>query len=268
MPPVALNMTTAAAPDASLARPRLQDVLPYVALPILLILSLFSPPFPGRSLLFVSLIAVSEWGCTTSPWPPTTLASGSASFSMRPLRYGLAGSWIFVLPVLEKLLIMRTPETDCWHLDEADRPPDERRPRELSWRKLRWAISLVTTPRGVGWNFGSRGVNAAREAIRREGRGRAMWLVGRMVRAFLAYVAVDAAILAARKAVIPQAWEWTWLTLGRIMYLEALMMTAVYATMTLQFEIAAAIGVGLLLNRPEVILLSPDETSQSMLRLE
>lgn len=62
-------------------------------------------------------------------------------------------------------------------------------------------------------------------------------------------------MVAIRKAVVPPPDEWWSLdrdTMLRILWLEILMVITVYAGMTMQFEIGAAVGVGLGLNEPEV----------------
>ncbi len=247
MPPVlrtilATNMT-APWPDPGSASPAPKDVITYVALPVVLVISLFSPPFPGRGLIFAALIAVTVWACTVSPWPPNLGLD-------RPLRYGLSSSWLLVLPVLEKMLL-HVPERELWRVDDDKIPPDRRRPPEFTWRKLWWAAALVATPRAVGWNFGSRRLNAKREAMRQMAIPRAKFVALRVLRACLLYLAMDAVMLAARKAAFPQQRAWDATTFWTIVYDELLMGATVYITMSLQFEVIAAIGVGLCLSRPE-----------------
>ena len=61
-------------------------------------------------------------------------------------------------------------------------------------------------------------------------------------------------ILAARKLDINRYEErsWDWSNLVRTTDIEFLMILSVYAPMMIQFDIAAAIGVGMFLSRPEV----------------
>ncbi|KPM35405.1 hypothetical protein AK830_g11153 [Neonectria ditissima] len=222
--------------------PECLDILPFIALPVLVLLSFASPPFPGRGRIFAALIIFTNYKTTVSHWPPN-------AGSTRPMRYGLTGSWIFVLPAVERLLLHQ-PERDFWRLDE-EKKPRHGRPREWTWDKLRWAAALVTTPRGVGWNFGSRKVNAARQAMRRNKVARVRFLAAKLVRAMLAYLALDAVVLFASNTEAPREWAWDTKSLARISFQEFFMGTTVFSTMTLQFEITAAISVGLGLSRPE-----------------
>ncbi|CAM1501364.1 Fc.00g105260.m01.CDS01 [Cosmosporella sp. VM-42] len=222
--------------------PGLLEVLPYVAPPLLIIIGFSCPPFPGRGITFAIFIILTDYATIISPWPPNL---GSA----RSMRYGLAGSWIFVLPAIEKLLL-HVPERDFWRVDD-EKAIDKGRPQERSWSKVRWAVAMAITPRGVGWNFGSRKVNAARRQMKQKGIKKGKFVGIRLVRAALAYLALDAVVLAASKAPIPNDWAWNWGTIGKIAYIEWLMGVSVYSTMTLQFEIVAAIAVGLKLTQPE-----------------
>ena len=215
-------------------------VAPYVALPITLVASLFSPPFRWRGNIFAASICVVLWASTASPWPPN-------DGPLRPMRYGLACSWTFVLPVLEKLLVL-VPERDCQRLEDKDARP----PPDFSWAKLRWALALFATPRGVGWTHGSTGPNAAREKMRQQQISRARFVFGKIMQALLYYVVLDAIILAARKAEFQESWAWDALTVGMIVYGDVLMAATVYVTMMMQFDLAAAIGVSLYLSKPEV----------------
>ncbi|KAK3369343.1 hypothetical protein B0T24DRAFT_632411 [Lasiosphaeria ovina] len=59
-------------------------------------------------------------------------------------------------------------------------------------------------------------------------------------------------MLAVQRAVVPSAgWACDPLTLARIAYLEALMLLVVYCGMVMQFDVVAAVGVGLGLSEPE-----------------
>ena len=220
------------------------DILPHFALPPTLVLSLFCPPFRGRATLFVALIVLLDYACLSSPWPSNV---GSSSRSMK---YGLTGPWFFILPVVEKLLL-HIPEREFWREDNP-KGPSGAGPRDLSWEKLRWAAALVATPRGVGWNFASRQIKAKREAVRSQGLTRDLFVARKVFRALVAYLALDICLFAAKRAVIPEQWAWNVLTIGRIAFLELLMGASTYAIMSMQFDVSAAIGVGLLQNQPEV----------------
>ncbi|KAK0718533.1 hypothetical protein B0T26DRAFT_713540 [Lasiosphaeria miniovina] len=59
-------------------------------------------------------------------------------------------------------------------------------------------------------------------------------------------------MLAVQRAVVPAAGRaWDALTLARVAYLEVLMALVVYCGMVMQFDVAAAVGVGLGLSEPE-----------------
>ncbi|KAJ9138163.1 hypothetical protein NKR23_g8642 [Pleurostoma richardsiae] len=221
---------------------RTQDILPHVALPILLIVPLTLRPFPGRGVLFVVLIVITDYACTVSRWPPNAGAT-------RPYKYALAGSWTFVLCAVERLLL-HVPERDFRRVDDT-KEPRAQVPPELSWAKLRWSAALLATPRAVGWNFGSRGLNARREAMKRSGISRGRFIAARILYAFLAYLAFDAAVVAARTAVVPTGWSWDRSTITEIMYIELLMGVTIYSAMRTQFETIAAISMSLRLSQPE-----------------
>ena len=185
-----------------------------------------------------------------------------------------------MLPVIQRILI-HTPEREFWRADDVrfetttttddngtesnltiKQPPPP--PRELSWQKLRWSISLYSTPRAVGWNIGSRRINAQREEMRKERLAttcvaiddsnsndfkfpKAQFVVSKLAGAFICYIAWDFVMVANRKVVVPLPGDWWSLDnepMLRILWLEILMGITVYAAMTMQFDIAAAVGVG------------------------
>jgi len=257
--------------------PRVQDILPHILLFLVLILAYFPPPFRGRGALVCLLAALLDWLCTVSTWPPNV-------GDTRPMKYGIASSWIFILPVIERILI-HTPEREFWRVDDVQvvpagpnsntetpsdtptkHPPPP--PRESTWQKLLWSISLYSTPRAVGWNFGSRRINTQREAVREQRLSatyptngtafkfpKAEFVMTKIARAFICYITWDLVMVANRRLVIPPASEWWSLdreAMLRILWLEILMAITVYAGMTMQFDVAAAVGVGLGLNEPEV----------------
>ncbi|KAH7140971.1 hypothetical protein EDB81DRAFT_799228 [Dactylonectria macrodidyma] len=220
----------------------LRDILPFVALPLLVVLAFACPPFRGCGTIFATLIILADYATVVSPWPPNV-------GSTRPMRYGMAGSWLFVLPAIERLLL-HDPERDFWRLDE-EKLANRGRPPEWTWRKLRWALDLVATPRAVGWNFGSRKLNATRQAIRLKRPNRASFVVASLARAALAYLTLDAVILIGRTVDIEREWGWAWPTIASMSLRVLLMGLSVYSSMALQFEIAAGISVGLRINQPE-----------------
>jgi hypothetical protein len=236
-------------------------ILPHILLPILLVLSYFPPPFRFRAPLFLALLALLQWACTTSPWPPN-------AGTTRALRYGLSSSWIFLLPTVERI-VMHTPERDFFRVEDAndDEVTKKRKNTELvkewSFAKLWRGMRLVCTPRAVGWNFASRSLNEERARIRearlagKRGTGRWEFVVTCLTRAVVFYLVWDGIMLVERRVVFPpegERWEWGWSgeELGRVAVVEAAMLGTVYCGMRLQFELAAAVGVGVGVNRVEV----------------
>lgn len=251
-------------------QPQLQDYLPFAFLPILIITALVAPPFHGRGILFASLIILTDYLSLVSPWPPNVGPT-------RPSRYGNASSWLLVLPVLEKLLL-HVPERDFWRVSDliddgnaashrkADIPPPSNRDRSAppppwTWRKLRWALSLASTPRGVGWNFASHRVKIAYETMRQKQIGRFAFVRSCSARAFCSYLALDAVLVFGQDLLVPETWMWNWSTIRDILIAEFFMLVCTYASMTMQFECLAAVSVGLGFSRPEVCIL-PAQTRQ------
>ncbi|KAK1756361.1 membrane bound O-acyl transferase family-domain-containing protein [Echria macrotheca] len=223
------------------------DVLPAVLMPIFLVATYFLPPFRLRPFFFLVVLGLLEWGSFVSPWPPN---EGDA----RPLRYGITTSWIFALPVLERVCL-HVPERDFWRLDPGEDWSRAKggRPREWSWEKVWWAVRLVCTPRGVGWDLSGGKMKMTRVNGGRgiDGLGRAKYVFGCAFRAFLCYLVWDGVMLAEQKMEVPEGWAWDASTLGRIAAAEVMMVLITYCGMVMQFEGAAAIGVALYLNGPE-----------------
>jgi len=296
------------------------DMLPHMLLPVVVIGGYFLPPFRGRAAVFLVLLSLTQWRCAVSSWPPNI-------GDTRAMRYGLATSWIFVLPAVERL-VMRTPEKDIWREDASEDEADSQRgggetistgARDMStsvstsvststttsttttttahnttrrnqntppvaqnqaskvgadpapasrqaqqvpipeWslHKLLSALRLLATPRAVGYNISSRSVKAARSNIRQARKSGAVsrmrFVTQRAVTSALCYLVWDAIMVAwQRIAVVPDAWAWGGQTLRDIAAAEALMLATVYCGMTMQFESAAAIAVGLSISEMEV----------------
>ncbi|KAI5460854.1 hypothetical protein BGZ63DRAFT_387923 [Mariannaea sp. PMI_226] len=228
--------------DSSADPPTILDIIPFITLPLLTILSFACPGFRGRGIFFSTLFILNDYACIISPWPPKEGPS-------RPMRYVMAGSWLFLLPAVERLLLHK-PEEDFWCLDE-EKKPKHACSRDWTLQKLGWAFALVSSPRAVGWNFGSRRVNAAREAIRKARPTKGVFLRSKVLRLVVAYLAIDTSITLANNTTIPDRWKWDWAVLPRIVFLEACMALSVYSIMTMQFELGAALSVGIGLSKPE-----------------
>lgn len=245
----------------SQSQPALQDYLPFALLPILIITAFTAPPFSGRGILFAFLIILTDYLSLVSPWPPNIGPT-------RPSRYGIASSWLLVVPVLEELLL-HVPERDFWRIEDlgddgtnayqgkapshsSTEPQQPEPPPAWTWRKLRWAISLASTPRGVGWNFASRRVKDACEAMRTQKLGRVAFARSSLGRLFGAYLALDAALVLAQGFSVSATWAWNWSTIRDIWMAEFFMFVCTYASMTMQFESIATVSVGLGFSQPEV----------------
>ena len=254
--------------------PKPQHYLPYIFLLLTLALAYFPPPFRGRAPILVSLTIFLEWQCITSPWPPN-------EGDTRPMRYGIACPWFFIVPVVERLLL-HNPETEFRKVDDDDndnevndeskpiqskklkKQPEqqlERPPKEFSLSKLAWSLALFSTPRAVGWNFGSKQFNAQRASLRKlrmQGTLSRPKFIALKIRDILTtYLLWDAAMIALSHLPFPtpnlnhRNWKSPSETI-QTAYLELLMITIVRSGMTLQFDTAAAISVGLRLSEPEV----------------
>jgi hypothetical protein len=169
------------------------------------------------------------------------------------MRYGMAGSWLLVLPAVERLLL-HVPERDFWLVDQQGEL-NNGRPKEWTWDKVQWATKLVTSSRGVGWNFGHRKVNDARSTMKAQKLDKRKFVLARMPRAILSYVVLDAVIHTAQSTAIPHSWSWEMDDLKQIVFVELLMGLSLYTTMTLQYEVAAMMAVGVAGGQPEVSLM-------------
>ncbi|KAK3332354.1 hypothetical protein B0T19DRAFT_101104 [Cercophora scortea] len=252
------------------------SVLPHILLLLVVTLGYFPPPFRGRGLLFVVIVTILQWQCFAAPWPAN-------DGDTRAARYGLGSAWLIILPVAERLLI-NTPERDFWRVgsDEDLAQPQRQQqqgndtkrskdaPREFSLGKIWYSLVLFSTPRAIGWNFGTRRLNAeriekmkTRRAVEQQEKDdenatvttfpRAAFVATKFVRAFACYLVWDAIVLAERKATFPANMQWAWDkdTLGQIAWLDFLMLLTTYVGMTMQFELVAGVGVGLFLSQPE-----------------
>lgn len=104
-------------------------------------LTLFTtPPFLFRRVVYLSVILTFAFLCFLNlPIPP----------GWAHLQFAVSLVWMYYLDWLSKMLLHR-PEHDFWKIG---RPVHEAEKLSLGWDKLYWAFSLLSTPRGVGWNF-------------------------------------------------------------------------------------------------------------------
>ncbi|KAL6231685.1 hypothetical protein BDW75DRAFT_243679 [Aspergillus navahoensis] len=137
-------------PSSELVNPKQGTLLPHLLMLPVQLFCLSVPPFPGRSLLLVSIITVIAYATYTNH-PGDSVADRA-----------MAGvHWTVLVGTLENLTFC-LPERDFWR--ETRGPSDAQSLRPLSFAKLRWALSLCVNLWGVGWNFQVRGIPTAKVA--------------------------------------------------------------------------------------------------------
>ncbi|KAK8105170.1 aminotransferase GliI [Apiospora kogelbergensis] len=129
------------------ASPRLRDpsssIIPHVALYVVQVLALASPPSRSRNYVFAALIAGL---CLYTQFHP--------HFSNDPgLVQPFTIAWSYYLDTLSKLLFSgpRGPEAAFWRLDRSRQEAVGY--KAFGWKKLRWALSLILNQRGARWNY-------------------------------------------------------------------------------------------------------------------
>jgi hypothetical protein len=131
-------------PDNEIVNPKQGNLLPHFILLPIQLLCLLLPPFKGRALLFVPIIAVIAYSTYTNH-PGNAVADRA-----------MAGvHWTVFVGTLEKLIFSR-PESDFWRLTRG--PKDAFSLWPFSFGKLKWALGLCLNLRGIGWNFQVKGV--------------------------------------------------------------------------------------------------------------
>lgn len=128
----------------------------FLILPGLQILSLWSPPFPGRSIVFVSAIVA----CAV------ILHSEKVSDDPQ-ITYGLGMAWPSYLATIDRLLFS-VPEAAFWRVGE--KPGEALGYGMFGWKKLKWGAAQIFNPRGIHWNYQVKGI--ARTEGKREYRSR------------------------------------------------------------------------------------------------
>lgn len=102
-----------------------------------LLASLILPPFPHRAKIFAPLLVLT--------YIPTILRPASTDPA---IAYAITTFWVYTLRVLG-LLLFTAPEHGFY------RPAQESAQAAVAYpffRKAGWVLSLLATPRGVGWN--------------------------------------------------------------------------------------------------------------------
>lgn len=125
-----------------------RSIVPHVLLPVTQLLALSLPPFRARSPIFVALIA----------------ALGFLSYLNMvtddiATRLALVNQWWIFLGTIEKLLFSNVEED--YH--QVGRKRREAALMPFGLEKFKWALSLLLSPRGIGWNFQVKGVPVVAE---------------------------------------------------------------------------------------------------------
>ena len=138
--------------DAYLQKLHFGSLLPHFFLPFAQILALSLPPFTGRSEIFVPSIAALAF-----------LSYTNLVTEDHTCRLAMLNQWWIFLATVEKLLFSNVEE-DYYRKDRAKA---EALSMSLGVEKIKWALSLLTNPRGIGWNFEVKGVPAADKPLSR-----------------------------------------------------------------------------------------------------
>jgi len=138
--------------------PRLaSSIWPHLLAPSLQLLTLTLSPFKHRKLIFAILTAVLAYACFAYPYAyqPTT-------------RSGLSMVWMYHLGNAAKILLYN-PEHDFWRTSTDETPSTQQDGKgkgkeheaermRFGWEKFKWAFGLLSSFRGVGWNWEVKGV--------------------------------------------------------------------------------------------------------------
>jgi len=115
-------------------------IWPHILAPVVFLVLFTTPPSPLRRIVYFSVFLTFAYLCFSKlPIPP----------GWTRLQLAVSLVWMYYLDWLAKMLLRR-PEHDFWRIG---RPAHEAEKLPLGWEKLSWAFSLLSTPRGVGWNF-------------------------------------------------------------------------------------------------------------------
>ncbi|KAI9769733.1 MAG: hypothetical protein M1835_006662 [Candelina submexicana] len=126
------------------------SILPHLLLPVAQLLALSLPPFKGRSTIFVPLIAGLAF-----------LSYANTMTEDYATRLAMVNQWCIYLATIEKLLFSNV-ENDYYRTDRAKA---EASSMSFGLEKFRWALSLLTTLRGIRWSFQVKGVPAADNSL-------------------------------------------------------------------------------------------------------
>jgi hypothetical protein len=170
---------------------------PHLLVPTIHVLTLTLPPLPYRKFVCTVITALLAYPCFVNP--------GTQDTSLRYLRSSL---WMYHLASVAKIALFY-PERDFWRTDDekeheqrkkrirVSSTEDKKDPREheaecmpFRWQKFKWALGLLFSYRGVGWNWQVKGVPKARLVNGKEESKVSFCL--RMVKEIaLSYIALD-----------------------------------------------------------------------------
>ncbi|KAH8661568.1 hypothetical protein BGZ60DRAFT_517299 [Tricladium varicosporioides] len=163
---------------SNLQLPPLGVILYFLPLPISL-LSLWSPPFKFRRPLSILAILIPLFAAQHYPFTDDTNQ-----------RFSLFMAWYIYLGVVAKFLPSSPPEMRYWrkgHVREEALLMDTK--SSFSIEKLRWAIGLLCSQRGVGWNFQTKGTPSIPSSLRHQTR--AQFLLQSLKDSMVAFVVLD-----------------------------------------------------------------------------
>ena len=148
----------------------------HVLLLAIQILALTLPPFQHRATVFAVLIVclvALTYNDILDTKPTDVDLHSPANHVPVDIILPILSQWPWYLGTLGKLLFS-LPERDYWRLNH-----QRGEALALSWRaKLKWAVALYSSPRGVGWNFRVKGVPASMKPQSRPGfiLNQSVWL--------------------------------------------------------------------------------------------
>lgn len=205
---------------------------------ILCIISLWSPPYPLRGLLFSSIILLSLF---TAQFYPLSKDAG--------LRYGLMWPWIIYFGTIAKILFC-IPEQTFWRLGHERQ--EAMKMKRWGWQKFKWSLALLCSTRGIGWNFQVKGIPALEKG--QETRTKFLW---KRMKIFFLFLGTDLSSSFIRRMHFPPTVEMSARELGLGTRVLMLLMMGVqsYCSTSMLYQWAAIFGVLLGLSEPKVSIL-------------
>ena len=218
---------------STISGPSLGSYLPHIFLPISMIFGLASQPFKGRGVFWSSLIAYLAYKTLIDDFPTD-----------KQLRYALSTSWIWYVPTLQKLLCSE-PEQTYWRLDKQ---PAEAARMRFGLQKIRWAASLWSNPRGIGWNYQTRRLRPPAYSNNQRFR----FILGQILGLLQYYLVVEAALLYLSTFSSPDILDnVTW---DKYVLIGVVSGILIYASWQVNWTTGSILSVAMRLSQPEVCL--------------